>query len=269
MPLVEIVILAVVQGTAEALPISRSGHDAAAAIFVEGLGARSAIADAAAVAAAIAFLVIARRRLGAAIAEGVRGVARPTLFLVSPAARDAALLGVAVTVSMLASAIVGPMVEGFRDAPLASGLGLLVTGLALLSTRLAPAPHSDAPSLTGATLVGLAHGLSVFPGASRVGAALVLLLWLGVRPARALELAFVLTAITLLASAAPALVASAHALDAGAMVLASVLTFTTAAFASSALRSLLEKKRTFALAAWIIPLGLAMIAYARALPVSI
>jgi undecaprenyl-diphosphatase len=73
-------------------------------------------------------------------------------------------------------------------APIAVGLGLLTTGLALASVVFAPKPRGDAfvgLSLPAAAAVGAVHGLAIFPGASAVGAALTLLLWSGVKPARA------------------------------------------------------------------------------------
>lgn len=73
----------------------------------------------------------------------------------------------------------------------------------------------------------MAHGLAVFLGASRVGAALIVLLWLGL-----------------------------------------VITFLAALLASGARIRLVERRRLPALSLWIIPLGLALLAYARALPAS-
>jgi undecaprenyl-diphosphatase len=118
-------------------------------------------------------------------------------------------------------------------------------------------------------MVGMAQGLAVFPGASRVGAALTLLLWMGVKPARAVELSFLLAVPALLAAffqqAAGGLGGAAPSL----IVLGAVLAFVGAATASEVLRALSDRRRVAWLALWTIPLGLATIAYARALPAAI
>ena len=151
---------------------------------------------------ALGLAAAARRRLVAVL----RAFAHPELFSTSPDARDAAVLTIGCGVSLTVTFLVMPRVELWGEPPAATGIGLLVTGLALASTllarrhpdgapglRFAPTPRPTAPSLPAAALVGLVHGLAVFPGASRVGAALILLLWMGVRPSRAIDLAFLLT----------------------------------------------------------------------------
>jgi undecaprenyl-diphosphatase len=119
------------------------------------------------------------------------------------------------------------------------------------------------PSLTGAALVGVAHGLAVLPGASRVGAALTVLIWIGVRPSRAVELSFLLTVPSLLVAFARG---ARGGLDLTVAALSLSIAFVAALVAAGVLRSLIARRRLAALALWTIPLGLAMLAYARALP---
>ncbi len=113
----------------------------------------------------------------------------------------------------------------------------------------------------------MAHGIAAFPGASRVGAALALLVWMGVKPGRAVELAFLLTVPVLLFAFARGGGGTAESLDTSAIVLGLVLAFVGAAVGCEAVRSLAERRRVAALALWTIPLGLATIAYAHALPI--
>jgi undecaprenyl-diphosphatase len=98
--------------------------------------------------------------------------------------------------------------------------------------------------------------------------ALVLLLWLGVRGGRAVDLAFLLTIPSLLIAFVQGWSGRAEGLglDAGAVVMGLSLAFVAATLATSALRMLLDRRRLGALALWMIPLGLGMLAYARALP---
>jgi undecaprenyl-diphosphatase len=221
---------------------------------------------------------VARRRLLGALGDGVRAVSRPALFQGSPAAQDAVVLAVGTVVSVIAGALVGPRVEMWARSPTAAGVGLCVTGLALASTALVPRPagpfrlrsggreaRAAGPSLSGSVIAGMAVGLAAFPGASRVGAALTLLLWMGVRPSRAVDLSLLLTA--------PSLVVafltsgwSAGGLTAGTLVLGTVLSSVGVVVAGEILRSLADRRRLAVLALWTVPLGLATLAYARALP---
>jgi undecaprenyl-diphosphatase len=269
MPLSHVAILAALQGAAEALPVSGSAHGLVARIWLDPEPAAGRIEAAILLGTAIGLAAAAQRRLFAALGEGVRAIARPALFRGSAAAHDAAVLGIGGAVSLVVGAVALPRVDLLSQSPTAAGIGLIATGLALASTLLATGvrvrPAGPRPSLAGAVVVGIAHGLAVFPGASRVGAALTVLLWTGVRPERAVDLAFLLTVPALLLAAVRAGGTGAD-LDAGLFTLGLVLAFVAAVAASEALRALAERRRIGALALWTIPLGLAMLAYARALP---
>ncbi|MEP7119567.1 MAG: undecaprenyl-diphosphate phosphatase [Byssovorax sp.] len=279
MSLLQLVVVAVLQGAAEVLPISPSGHAAVARLWQIRADGGPAIDAGLLVATAAAVGVATRRRLGIALGEGVRAIARPRLFQASPGARDAAVLLIASAASLGTSRLVAPRVEGLRDAPIAVGLGLLAAGVGLASTVFARrgwrgaraavgALPREAPSIPLAALVGIAHGLAVFPGASRVGAALTVLLWLGVRADRAVDLALLITVPSLLVAAARAIAsAPTHGgVARDALAIGVVISFVAAQLAASALRGLAARRRLPALALWIIPLGLALLAYARALP---
>ena len=273
--LVDAVVLAAVQGAAEALPISATGHGAAARLWLGADRGALALEGALHLATAAALAIAARHRLSAAVGEGIRAIALPALFRTSPAAWDAALLLAGSAASLLVGAALRPYVEAWASAPFAVGLGLLGTGAALASTALAPGPSSEgragpqaraeAPSLAGVVLAGVAQGLAVAPGASRVGAALVALLWLGVRPGRAVELAFLISVPGLIAAGLRGVGALGQA-GADFAVAGFLIAFLSASLGAAALRALVERRLTGALALWVVPLGLATLAYARALP---
>jgi undecaprenyl-diphosphatase len=270
LPLYEVTLLAGIQGLSEALPVSRSGHDAVAWLWLEP-GRRAATLEGLLhLGTASALLVAARQRLARALGEGLRAIARPALLRTSPPAHDAAALVLAACASLVVRIVLRPFVELWSSAPIAIGFGLVVTGFALASTRLAPRPHTDAPSLPLAGLLGLGHGLGALPGASDVGAALVLLAWMGVRASRALDFALALSALTLLAAfgeAARAAWRSGTGLGAGSIALGLVTAFLGATVAAGLLRSLVARRRLPLLALWVVPLGFATLAYARVLSV--
>lgn len=270
MRLLDTVLLSALQGLTEVLPVSRSGHGAVARLWLTADESALTLEGVLQLSTAVAAGVIARKRLAAALSQGVRGIARPALFRTAAAAQDAAALVLAIAVSLLVGALLRPYGEVFRGAPIAVGIGLLTTGCALASVMFAPKPRSEALSMPAAAVVGAVHGLAVFPGASAVGAALALLLWLGIKPTRAVDLALILSVPSLVVAFARSL-ASVPApsadvgLDLGTVAMGCVVAFLSATLAGGALRALLARRRLPALSLWLIPLGLAMCAYARAL----
>jgi undecaprenyl-diphosphatase len=281
-PLVNVAALAALHGLTEALPVSRSGHEVVARLWLdEGIQAR-AMETYLHLGTALALVAVARRRLFGALGDGVRAVSRPAIFRGSPSAQDALVIAVGTVVSLVTSALVTPRVEMWSESPTATGVGLCVTGLGLASTALIPrtagalrlrgvlpfggGQRAARPSLPGSVIAGMAVGLAAFPGASRVGAAITLLLWMGVRPGRALDLSFLLAAPALLVAFLAGATHGATGLTTGTIALGMVLAFVGAAVASELLRSLAERRRLGVLALWTLPLGLALLAYARALP---
>jgi undecaprenyl-diphosphatase len=271
MPLFHVALLAILRGLTEALPVSRSGHEAVARLWLDESAPATALESVLHLGAALGLLAMTRQRLAAALGEGVRAVSRPMLFRGSSSAHDAAVLAIGTVVSMVTLALVTPSVEMWSASPTATGVGLCVTGLSLASTAMVPRGggplrlRARGPSWGGSVIVGVALGLAIFPGASCVGAALTLLLWMGVKPDRAVDLSYLLAVPALLVAFARS--AGGHAgLPTGTVALALMLAFVGAAVASEVLRFLAERRCIGVLALWTIPLGLAMLAYARALP---
>lgn len=265
--LLPVALLAGLAGLAEALGVSPSGHEVVARLWIDPGVAHAPFAAAAQLGAAVGLLAASRRRAWEALRDGVRAVARPALFTASQGAADALTLGVGTAASLLVGAATLPRVEMWASSPTATGAGLCVTGLSLASLGLVPRRRSREgrarPTLAGAAVAGVALGIAVFPGASRVAAALVVLTWMGVRPSHAVDLAFLLTVPALALAVARAVPIG---LGAGVLVVAALASFLGAAFASEGLRALVERRRVVTLALWIVPLGLATLAYARALP---
>jgi undecaprenyl-diphosphatase len=267
MPLGVLVALAALLGAAEALPISASGHNVAAGLLWDGAeGVARAVRGPVMAASVVALFFLARRRIALAASEGVRAVARPTLFREVPEARDALVLAFGCGATLVVAAWMTPLVEAWSSTPMASGLGLLVAGASLGSLALAPTPSRDRPPILGAVLVGAAAGIAAFPGASRVGAGFALLSWFGVRPRRAVDFALLIAAPALAIEASHQTWHFGVGVEIGSVVLAMVIAFCACVLAGLALRSVAERRRVSWLALWIVPLGLATMAYARALP---
>lgn len=257
---------ATLQGLTTVLPISESGHFAAAAIWLERKP--DTLAAFAGVGCLAALLVALRHRFVPALSEGMRGIARPGILQSSAGGRDAVAVVLAACLGATLQLLLTPLFEPIGDVPAAVGAGLSVTGVGLLSTRFAPAPRRACPGPPGALLVGLALGLATAPGTSRVGAAFVVLCWLGVTAWRAAELSLMISAPVLTLELLRSLLQTASLDTLGAeAALGAVIAFVAATLAVGAWRVLCERHRTALLSLWLLPLALAMVGYGRALPI--
>jgi undecaprenyl-diphosphatase len=190
----EAIILGIVQGATEFLPVSSSGH---LVIFQTLLGVRMSgvvFEVAVHVATLVSILVVYRTRVGSLAVGAVR--------------RDPASLRYVglLVVATLPAAVVGLMfedaVEALFENPVAPGVALLVTGLILWTSRSAmPRATGSVPTWTAALLIGVAQAFAIIPGISRSGSTVVAALWLGVAPRDAAAFSF-LMAVPAIAGAA-------------------------------------------------------------------
>jgi undecaprenyl-diphosphatase len=266
MTLTETVVRAALQAVAVVLPISESAHRALGDLWL-GPADRAALGGLAAhLGSLLALALLVRGRLGAACAAAGRALRRPTLLAANDAGRDARAVLIAATVSLgLELGLAGPVAR-LEQQPLCVGAGLFATAAILALTPLAPSPRALTPGPLGAVAVGLAHGLGTVPGASQVGAAFVVLSWLGVRGWRAVELAFLVTVPTLGVAVAREI---GHALatelrPSPATVAALAASTLVGLLGASAWKRIADGNRGLVFLGWIVPLGLAMLGYARA-----
>jgi undecaprenyl-diphosphatase len=272
MDIAHAVVFAALEGFTGVLPLSDSGHQLVARIWLGDVHAIKGIQALAELACLLALAIASRRRLGAALSEGIRGITRPAVLQASGGGRDAVALVLAAVVATGTELTLAPFTSPLNAMPVVAGAGLMLSAAALLSTLVAPSPEHTQPTGAGALLVGLMHGLAVVPGASQVGAAFVALRWLGVSSWNAVEMALLVTIPVLgLRSARLLYSGEAHllgdpALAPGHIALALVVAFVCASLAANWWRALAEKNRTPWLALWLVPLSLAVLAYDRALP---
>jgi len=179
-------LLGLVQGLTEFLPVSSSGHLVMAA---ELLGAQEEgilFEIALHVATLVAVLLFYRRR----IAE----------LLVGAIGRDVAAwsyigkLGLATLPAVVAGLTAKDFFESLFGAPWVAGVGLLFTGAALWTTRTTLAGASGAqPTWLQAFLIGCAQVVAIVPGISRSGSTVAAALALGVAPIAAAEFSFLMS----------------------------------------------------------------------------
>lgn len=269
MKIFEVILGAAVHGFTSLVPVSASGHALVMGMWLDtGIDPDLTLP---ALHAGVLFALcgIARKNLVAMASGGIRALSRPLLLQSSPGAQDAVVVALATAVSIVSMALLGPLVASWDRAPMAVGLGLLANAIALGSTAMAPRGEADRPTLWGAALVGAASAFALAPGQSAIGLSLAALLWLGVRAERALELALCVVAPIVFWQAGVSVAAGARAglwsgqLGLSAVAMATAIGGGVAGYA--ALRQIVARARLASLALYLVPLGLAILAYARAL----
>ncbi len=195
-------ILGVVQGLTEFLPVSSSGH---LVILQHLFGMRSPelLFDVAVHMGTLVAVVIFFRADLLAIARAVVGElgSRPGAGSVSPARpsdpRQVRLFGL-ILAGTLPTAVIGLTIhfaagEVFAS-PLAAGLLVALTGVLLLATRKAAAGGRGLADmgLADALIIGLVQGIAVLPGVSRSGSTIAAALFLGITRDAAARFSFLL-----------------------------------------------------------------------------
>ncbi len=206
MNLIEAFILGVLQGIAEFLPISSSGHLALGKILL-GSEVESGITYEVVVhfGTLVSIIYYYRTELERLLASGLR-------FLLNPvkekANKDIHFLGM-ILISMIPAFIVGftlrDKVEAIFSNPLLVSIMLLVTGGLLFSTkfvqnRTQESDISNEPSQNSTTsigiaksfVIGFAQACAMIPGISRSGATITIALWLGVDRKTAANFSFIM-----------------------------------------------------------------------------
>lgn len=189
MALLHLIVLAVIQGLTEFLPVSSSGH----LVLVEHwLGAYPGDV--------FLNVVLHGGTLLAVLVVYARDIRRLLRF-------DAVAVQyvVALAVGTLPAVVVGLLfkeaIEGLFDSPRVAAAALVFTGLFLLSTRsrgqaertgIGGEWHPVPPPLGKALLIGCAQALAIIPGVSRSGATIASSLWLGVGRQEAARFSFLL-----------------------------------------------------------------------------
>jgi undecaprenyl-diphosphatase len=198
-------LLGLVQGLTEFLPMSSSGHLVLAEHFL-GVSGGTAFFDVFLHLATFLAAVVALRtelvRILAFLAStmGIRWVS-----LRSDELREGRRLFLALVIGTIPAAVAGLL---FRDAltvladsPRFVGFALLVTGLVLVATRLAPNGTAQLDA-TSALAIGFAQALALLPGVSRSGMTVAAGLFAGVRRERVVRFSFLLSLPAVLATAA-------------------------------------------------------------------
>jgi undecaprenyl-diphosphatase len=186
-------LLGIVQGLTEFLPISSSGHLVVAQAAI-GLTTPGVVVEVVLhVATLLAVLVVYWKRIAQLTLGGIRGD-RATWH-------DIGLLALASVPAGLAGFFLADVFERAFDSLFAVGCDFMLTGVILWSTRWVRPPASSRPSAWSAGGIGLAQALAILPGISRSGTTIAAGMWARIEPEKAAEFSFLL-AIPAIAGAA-------------------------------------------------------------------
>lgn len=249
------IVLGLVQGLTEFLPVSSSGHLVMAQTFL-GVPSPGVFLEVALhLATLISVMVVYHRKLTELLVGFFRRDPESLRYI--------GLLVLATLPVVVIGLLFKDAIEAAFDTPYVTGFLLLVTGLILFSTTLAKRERTrEVPTKTHALIMGLAQCFAILPGISRSGSTIAAGLWTGLRGERAAEFSFLMSlpavagAAVLQASDLGADVAISGPLAAG--FLASLLS------GIAAIKSLvwLVKRQAFHQFAWYVwPVGLFFLAY--------
>jgi undecaprenyl-diphosphatase len=169
MPLHTALLLGLIQGLTEFLPVSSSGHLAVAQYFLPGFSQPGLLFDIVLhLGTLLAVLVYFRREIGYMLRALGPGTGDPTWR------RLWILLAVGTVPAVVAALLFGDLIEESFSALWVVGVGWIVTGVLLLSTARLKASERNAGNLgdlklTDALAVGLFQGAALLPGISRSG----------------------------------------------------------------------------------------------------
>jgi undecaprenyl-diphosphatase len=186
MSVLEAVLLGIVQGLTEFLPVSSSGHlvlgQSLLGIRLPGVRFEVTVH----MATLCAVLWVYRRRIGALAAGALRGDRDAWTYV--------ALLVLASVPAGAAGLVARDWFESAYSRPLVAAAMLIATGFLVYSVRrTAKRAERPLPGPWTAVAIGVAQAAAILPGLSRSGATVAMGTWRGVQPAAVAEFSFLMS----------------------------------------------------------------------------
>ena len=266
-PFEQAIVLGVIQGLTEFLPISSDGHLALAQMLMEVDGGGLTLSVLLHTGTLLATLIYFRRRIAQALIDLLQSLRQRRAPTPGSAGYDVITVLVASVPTALIGLLLRDTVERWTESPLATGFGFIATALILTSTLWARPGNANSPSLAFALLIGVAQGLAVAPGLSRSGSTIVAAIWLGVRSERAFELSMLMSLPAVAGAVLLELIGGhefgGHTL---ALIAGAATAFGVGLLALSLLRRMVSRGHLAWFALWVLPVALATLALAKAWP---
>jgi undecaprenyl-diphosphatase len=185
MTFLSVIVLAIIQGLTEFLPISSSGHLALAGMIMKVPEGDITFEIVVHLGTLMAVLAVYRKDL-VELAAGILRKKRESLVL-------AGLLLTGSIPAGVAGFLLADSIEKIFDNPLIVSVMLLVTGCILFSTRFAKRGNRDNPTLIGSFIVGISQAMAIMPGISRSGFTISTGLFAGIKREKAARFSFFLS----------------------------------------------------------------------------
>jgi undecaprenyl-diphosphatase len=251
------ILLGLVQGLTEFLPVSSDGHLAVIG-HVAGVHTPGVFVEVALHVATLGSILVV---YGGRFWRLVLGVLRR-----QPAdVRYAGLLIIGMIPAVILGVLFEDLIGKAFNSLWAAGVGFLVTGIALWSTRRRAPAGADRPTVGGAAVIGFAQALAILPGISRSGMTISSGLWFGMGTVAAADFSF-LMAIPLIAGAGvwESRHISTDMAQVGALPLLAgcLVAFVSGVFAIRFLVAMLQRGRFHAFAPYCFAMGALTLAYA-------
>lgn len=255
----EAILLGIIQGATEFLPVSSSGHlvvgQRLLGLDLPGVAFEIAVH----LGTLVSIFWVYRARIG--------GLAEGAIRRAPAAWREIGLLVVATIPAAVIGIGAGDAIEQGFDTPAWTGVGFLLTGFVLWSTR-GPIKEGRALSITPriALIIGVAQAAALMPGISRSGSTVAAALWLGVAPVEAAAFSFLMALVAISGAAvlaAPDLAGGLTGASAGALLIGALAAGLTGIAAIHTFVALLRRKDFHRFALYLWPLGVGFLLYLR------
>ncbi len=246
---IDALVLGLVQGLTEFLPISSSGHlvlaQEALGVAQPGAGLEIAVH----LGTLVSVLVYYRQDIVTIVRD---------VFTKGPEARTGWMVVLATVPTVVVALLAKDQIEAAFDTPRVAAVGLLLTGSILLLTPLARRrPDVDGYGPGYAILVGCAQVLAMTPGISRSGSTIATAMFLGDAPVRAARFSFLMSIPAICGAAVLGLAdgVSANGIDVSMLVFAAAVAFASGLAAIAALIRLLGQGRLAYFGPYCVLLG--------------
>jgi len=185
--LIETIILGIIQGLTEWLPISSTGHLKLFENLLRFEARELVLFDVILhVGTLIVILVFFRKEVGQILSSLAH------LDFKTEYGKMVPLIIVGVVPTALIGLVFGWLIEGFFQTILRIGIAFLFCGIILYSAKFGK-EKTDSINYSTAIMIGIAQGIAIIPGISRSGATITVALLLGIKREKAFKFSFLLS----------------------------------------------------------------------------